>query len=150
MLTEDPRKVIRRVARTPGVAMTPEQVDRCKAICAQINARVPIYWQRVGSYGPAGGKWVHKIAHQMRVIATVGYYPDGKCWIHASIARADKMASYEDLCKLKEEFLGADAKAIQVFPPAAEHVNIHTNCLHLFSCVDDDGLPDFTMGSKSL
>jgi hypothetical protein len=29
-------------------------------------------------------------------------------------------------------------------------VNIHPNCLHLFVCVDNDPLPDFTRGEGLL
>jgi hypothetical protein len=42
----------------------------------------------------------------------------------------------------------ASAKVVQVFPPVTEHYNLHPNCLHLWSCLEADGLPDFqTMGA---
>lgn len=60
-----------------------------------------------------------------------------------------KLPSWKDLRDVKDVFIG-NRKAIQVFPVAAEYVNIHPNVLHLFACLDDDGLPDFTSGTGSL
>jgi hypothetical protein len=47
-------------------------------------------------------------------------------------------------------FIGDGRKAIQVFAPVAEHVNIHEFCLHLWHCLDGDPLPDFTRGGPTI
>tara|TARA_Y100000310_G_scaffold343463_1_gene451203 strand:- start:1249 stop:1530 length:282 start_codon:yes stop_codon:yes gene_type:complete len=89
-------------------------------------------------------------ATQLSLIISWAIEQDNRRWCHLSIAREDVLPSYDDLCHVKRLFLGADAKAIQMFPPEAEHVNIHSYCLHLFYCTDEDPLPDFTRGSGSL
>lgn len=151
MLRESVEAVTRRVnaAVLELPELTAEQIDRCDAVFSEIAARVPDHWYKESSYGPAGAKWRHNIAMSMTVIVTVGVYDD-EVWIHASIAHERRVPEYADLVKLKEEFIGKDRKAIMVFPPADEHVNIHPNALHLFSPVDNDPLPDFTQGSGSL
>jgi hypothetical protein len=66
-------------------------------------------------------------------------------WLHASIARQDRMPSYADLVALHKAVFGA-RYAYQVFAPPSAHVNIHPTALHLWGRVDDgDGrlLPDF-------
>lgn len=68
---------------------------------------------------------------------------DGRRWIHVSFSRRDRMPSYDDVVLVKRLFIGRDRKAIQVHVPESEHVNIHRYCLHLWHCVDGDGLPDF-------
>lgn len=68
---------------------------------------------------------------------------DGTRWIHASCSRKDRMPTYEDLAEMKAVFFGPDRQALQVFPKKSKHVNIHPFCLHLWSCMDGDGLPDF-------
>lgn len=73
-----------------------------------------------------------------------------KRWLHFSIAHPRRLPSWNELVEAKEIFMGRDGKAIQVIPARKEHVNIHPNCLHLFSCLDHDPLPDFTRGSGSL
>jgi len=79
------------------------------------------------------------------VIGSACVEADGKRWIHLSIAGADRLPSYEDLCWLKRAFLGEEAKAVMVFPPKSHHVNLHSRCLHLFSCLDEpDPLPEFS------
>jgi hypothetical protein len=70
---------------------------------------------------------------------------DGAEWIHASVAFTDDvMPSYDDLVALKDAVFGPDREAYQVFPPAARHVNIHPNALHLWGRADGLGvLPSF-------
>ncbi|MEO1391044.1 MAG: hypothetical protein AAFV85_27235 [Cyanobacteria bacterium J06634_6] len=83
-----------------------------------------------GMYRVRSGK--HKGA---TIIASAGVYEDAHLWYHVSIAREDRIPSYDDLAFLKEHFLGRDCWAIQVFVPTKEHVNIHPNALHLWHCI---------------
>lgn len=82
------------------------------------------------------------------VLVGVGIW-EGKGWIHVSCSHRDKVPSWKELCEVKDQFIG-DHKAIQVFPKKAEYVNIMPNCLHLWACLSDDGLPDFTKGFGSI
>lgn len=75
---------------------------------------------------------------------------DGKRWLHLSLSHRKRLPTWEEIVEVKELFLGADAKAIQVFAPRKEWVNICKNCLHLWVCVDGDQLPDFTRGKGSI
>ena len=68
---------------------------------------------------------------------------DGKVWRHVSIAHRTRMPTYHELRIVKVWLLGAEAKAIQVFAPASEHVNVHPFALHLWAPVGHDPLPDF-------
>lgn len=68
---------------------------------------------------------------------------DGKLWIHVSLSRKSRMPTYEDMTLVKRLFLGPDRRAIQLFVSEKEHYNYHPFCLHLWHCVDGDGLPDF-------
>lgn len=70
---------------------------------------------------------------------------EDKEWIHLSCSHKNKIPSWKELYEVKERFIG-NRKAIQVFPVKAEYVNIMPNCLHLWACLEDDGLPDFTCG----
>ena len=79
----------------------------------------------------------------LRVIVSGAYY-EGKKWIHVSLSRRTRMPTYDDLVMVKRAFLGPDRKAIMVLPEERNHVNIHPYCLHLWHCVDGDGLPEFS------
>jgi len=68
---------------------------------------------------------------------------DGKTWLHVSMSRKKRLPSYEDMKLVKELFIGKDRNAIQIFPPEKEHINIHEYCLHLWSAVEGDDLPQF-------
>lgn len=96
-----------------------------------------------------GSKWMNS-KRKMSVIMSVTREFDGKLWAHMSIAHMRRMPTYEDLVYLKRHWAGDDKKCIMVMPSSSEHVNIHPNCLHLFCCLDDDPLPDFTHGSGSI
>jgi hypothetical protein len=83
----------------------------------------------------------------LMVIASGTTELDGRRWAHVSFSRPRRMPSYDDLALVKERFIGVERKAISVHPPRSEHVSIHAYCLHLWCCLDGDGLPDFrTMG----
>lgn len=73
-----------------------------------------------------------------------GEFHDSKAWIHASLSRRSKMPTYEDLAMVKKVFVGDDKRAFMVLPDAAHHVNLHPFCLHLYCCIDGDGLPEFS------
>lgn len=87
-------------------------------------------------------KWLHR-KDGRSVIVSEERQTDGRRWVHASIAHIRKIG-YEDLVYLKRHWLGEDVRAIQVFPPRETHVNVHPNCLHLWVCLDGDGLPEFS------
>lgn len=72
---------------------------------------------------------------------------DGKFWQHISLSRKDKMPTYADMVAVKQKFIGDEFEAIQVFPKAEKHVNIHNFCLHLWVPINHSPLPDFTMGT---
>lgn len=76
---------------------------------------------------------------------------DGRRWLHVSTAFVDRLPTWLELRDLKNWLIGREKLAIQVLPRESEYVNIHPNCLHLFSPLDGpDPIPDFTQGSGSL
>jgi hypothetical protein len=87
---------------------------------------------------------------RMSVIASIAVELDGKRWVHVSVARPDRMPSWEDLVWVKEFVLGRESTALQVIPPRSRYVNQHPFCLHLWQCFDGDVTPDFTQGGNTL
>ena len=98
---------------------------------------MPVGWR----YGNAGNVFMR--ADGMSVILSVERCDDGKRWLHVSCARPDRLVDWGDLAAVKRLFIGDHRRALQVLPPASEHVNVHPHCLHLWACLDGDGLPDF-------
>lgn len=92
--------------------------------------------------GRDGFCWVNKKRNQS-VIVSVAVEQDGRLWAHASLAGKKRMPNHDDLLYLRRHWLD-DRKAVQVFPEPEYYVNIHPNCLHLFACLDDDPLPEFS------
>ncbi len=70
-------------------------------------------------------------------------FHEDEWWLHVSFSRGDKIPSYEDAKLVKDVFVGHTRKAVMIFPPNSEHVNIHPNCLHLYCNMKQDPLPDF-------
>jgi hypothetical protein len=78
------------------------------------------------------------------VIVTQSDHHDGVEWLHASIARNDRMPDYYDLVTLKAATFGDQREAYQVFPPKSSHISIHDQALHLWGRADGSRvLPDF-------
>lgn len=75
---------------------------------------------------------------------------DGRRWLHLSVSHRGRLPTWKELVEVKELFLGEEKYAYQIIPPRSMYVNINPNVLHLFHCVDENPLPDFTNGSGSL
>ena len=82
------------------------------------------------------------------VMASAAKY-DNKEWLHVSFSRKNRMPDYKDIQLVKNNFIGADKKAIMVFPEQKNYVNICEYCLHLFYSADNP-LPEFSDGTGSI
>jgi hypothetical protein len=76
------------------------------------------------------------------ILASIATYDD-QLWYHVSFSLKDKIPSYEQTLWVRRTLFCASAKVLQVFPPIDEHYSYHPNCLHLWSCLEGDRLPDF-------
>lgn len=48
------------------------------------------------------------------ILASVGKYDDGKEWLHVSVSRRSRLPTYEELTRVKRDFIGDDKKAVLV------------------------------------
>lgn len=100
----------------------------------------PSHWKEQPSFifppdsgNIAGRVWEHMLV-PIRVIRSLARMKDDYgTWIHVSVSRKDKIPSWQELTKVKDEFLGPSAEAIQVLPSKADYVNLHNFCLHIWS-----------------
>lgn len=102
----------------------------------------PSYWERhqdvqwpPRSGNKAASVHIHKIAG-LQVLRSISTMQDGSQWLHVSVARRSRMPEYNDLTKVKKDFIGEDVEAYMVMAKAADHVNIHQFCLHLWAPSD--------------
>ncbi len=86
---------------------------------------------------PDGLKVISEVEMVTRGVAEI------EPWLHVSFSREDRMPSYEDMKRIKLRFVGRRRKAIMVLPAEAEHFNHHPFCLHFYSPLHHDPLPDF-------
>jgi hypothetical protein len=133
-------------ASIPLLSVSPEGV--CQRLALELRDEVgPVL-----AHDPAGFKFglYRRQGRKMHCVGSVivsqsDWPGEPGEWLHASIAREDRMPSYADLAALHKAVFGA-RYAYQVFAPPAAHVNIHPRALHLWGRVDDgDGriLPAF-------
>lgn len=94
---------------------------------------IPGHWRKFVSPITEGlaTSWKHALT-EMTVLRSLSTMKNGERWIHVSVALPRRMPSWEDLSKIKNEFLGRDVNAIQVLASDDTHVNIHFFCLHLW------------------
>ena len=105
-------------------------------------------WAPPLPFGPDGWAFQHK-TDRLSILISPDHH-DGVDWIHASIAHADRMPTYDELKHLHQAVF-VTGWAYQVFAPPSDHVNIHSYALHLFGRADGKpALPDFTAGTGSI
>jgi hypothetical protein len=100
--------------------------------------------------GPSGASFVRSDGKRSIIVTSSGLAPDiadGHTWLHASISAHPNSApvpEYEELAQLRYAVWGEHGWAFQVFAPAASHVNIRANALHLWGRLDGTRIhPDF-------
>jgi len=86
--------------------------------------------------------WEYPHGKPLRVLVSGRTEADGRRWIHVSVSNQGRLPSWEALKKVKAAFIGDDKQALQVFPPASQWYT-HYEVLHLWHCIDGDGIPDF-------
>jgi hypothetical protein len=142
------------------VQVTQEQIDDVEAKCRVdedvirgIMARVPPSWDLI-QHLPAGGAFRRG---NLQVLFTVQKYENcfthaWETWVHASVCgrRGEHrwyLPDWEEVKRVKHDFIGEDRWAYQVFPSSKDYVNQHAYVLHLYALLDGEpALPDFTWG----
>ena len=117
-------------------------------IADHIPRVIPPNW-RVVKINWDGVLWVSG-SLGISVILSGNTEQDGKRWLHLSLARRSRLPSWEEVRLVKDLFLGKERLAVQVLPPASRYININPHCLHLWSCVDGDPVPDFARGGQTI
>ena len=112
---------------------------------------LPADWR--GGESCANAQWYHsrdgiKVLVEVEMQAMNSSHQE--LWLHLSMSRKDRVPTYTDVRRVKEMFIGKDRKAIQIFPAESEHYNLHPNCLHLWSPLERDPLPDFRTAGGEL
>ena len=109
------------------------------ACCPRV---IPAGWNPIHGMGDFWNcRWLQS-TDGLRICFEVEYV-DTSLWIHVSFSRRERDPNYFDMTRVKELFIGADRKAIMVLPAQAEHYNFAKHCLHFYSPLDSDPLPDF-------
>lgn len=132
-----------------------EQIDAVEKIAAVDEdvvraalARIPPSWRLIKH--TAGGAAFKR--GSIQVLYTVQKYEDRRIWVHASAAgrtgtNSWYLPTFEDLKRVKNDFIGEDRWAYQVFPSAKDYINHNPYALHLYALMDGTpALPDFTWG----
>lgn len=86
----------------------------------------------------------------LRVIHSVCREADSRIWAHVSISRRDRqMPTWEQTRDVFREVMGDTALGVIVVPPASEHVNL-AEIAHVWACLDERPIPDFTRGTGTI
>ena len=143
---------------------TQEQIDAAEKkayvdpdVVRAAMSRVPPSWNRIMS-DVSGGAFIRSSLDQrsIQVIYTVQRYDDGRIWVHVSACGRSGssnffLPSWDEMKRVKNDFIGEDKWAYQVFPSAKDYINQHPCVLHLFALMDGaPALPDFTWGLGTL
>lgn len=62
-------------------------------------------------------------------------------WEHVSVSLPNRTPYWDEMCLIKDLFLGAEDCVVQYHPPRSEYVNFHPHCLHLWRQVGGQPIP---------
>jgi hypothetical protein len=96
----------------------------------------PDHW-RLNMKTPFFAAYDHRLI-DVRVLVSRSTVKGGDQWFHVSVSRPDRLPTWTELNKVRDEFLGPDTEAYHVLARKSDHVNIHENCLHLWAPVDGE------------
>lgn len=104
--------------------------------------RPPNYWRRESdilwppkSDHRAATAWLHSLAG-LYVLRSVSTLNDGSKWLHISVTRRDRIPTWTEMMKVRDDFLGDDVEAYMVAPKKEDYANLHQFCLHWWAPVD--------------
>ena len=140
--------------------LTPEELDEIQARYPRADpgevraylARVPASWALL--HAEDDGAAFRR--GSLQVIVSLAVYDDHRLWLHVSVSGVRSsgqrfLPDWEDLKRVKHDFVGEERWAYQVLPPGKQYVNICPYALHLFALLDGtSALPDFCRGSGQL
>lgn len=141
-----------------AIGIDAEALD--SAVAAKVTPRALELWREVRLHVlPAGWRCAeerndgclyarsHGALRGVIVIVSVSE-EEGQVWLHVSASKANAMPSYNDLCAIKDLFVGAERKAIEIHAPRSKHVNINPHVRHLWCRLDGDALPEFSVAGS--
>ncbi len=74
--------------------------------------------------------WIYLNGLKAKPLSIIGSWCMG--WEHVSVAYANKLPSWDEMCKIKSLFWNDNECVVQYHPPKSEYVNNHPYCLHLW------------------
>lgn len=132
-------------------------LEKVEALAAALKERKPLPLPSIEL--PAGWHvklgtsevcYVRNPARELIVGYSEAIEKDGRRWRHVSASKPKRVPNYEEMCLVKNIFVGEEVEAYQVGAPKSRHVNIHKTCLHWFAPMDGPALPDFSMGGLAI
>lgn len=64
-------------------------------------------------------------------------WSNGEGWEHVSVSRRSRVPSYEDMCWIKSKWWwNPEHVVMQLHVGKSDHINCHSNCLHLWRPTD--------------
>lgn len=100
-------------------------------------------WLAPQAYGVNG--WQFWYRHEKGQLFVSVRFDLDPMWLHASVAFADRLPTYEEVCLVKWAVF-ENRYAYQVFTPDEQHVTFHNHALHLWGRLDGvPALPEFSV-----
>jgi len=59
---------------------------------------------------------------------------------HVSVSKPDQYPTWDELIDIRNQLFPADVDCMMVMPKAADYVNVHENCFHIWQCPAEWGI----------
>ena len=85
---------------------------------------------RLEQYNDGGGWWSMRSPLDDRELRVIASWGDD--WDHVSVSRRVRTPTWREMEHVRMLFFRPDEVAMQLHVPAADHINIHPYCLHMW------------------
>lgn len=105
----------------------------------RLTAELVDFYRRHGERADAYGVWVNR-HKRLKVFASLDVTPKWGALLHVSVSFPDTDPDWALVKAVKAGFFGDGADAMIVLPRAADYVNVHKHCFHLWQMPEGWGI----------
>lgn len=86
---------------------------------------------------PVGTIFRHKLI-PLTVVISKATLENGDVWKHVAASRKDRLPTWVELSKVKQDFIGSEKEAFHIMPKESDYIDLYFFCFHIWSPLESE------------